>query len=595
MPGVNGEDDATRPGSDGAAAEAASAQRSSEPAGRRRGSPVEVDPRYDLGPVLGRGGMGEVRAAHDTRIDREVAIKLMHEAGRDQPAVARFLREAQLQGGLEHPAVVPVHDLGVDPAGRPYFVMKRLAGTTLADALATADARWPRRVLLARLVDVCLALELAHTRGIVHRDLKPANLMLGDFGEVYVLDWGLARMVGALDDTPGEVTGTPGYLAPEQALGEPAGTAADVFSLGLVLYEIVAGAPALSRGLAAVAGTLDAACHRPSDRAEVAPELDDLCARATDRDPVVRPTARGLADAIQAYLDGDRDLARRREVAAEHAVRAREAFEAATAVDGDDDARATAMREAGRALVLDPTCAAAADLLGRLVLETPARLPAGALASADLERRRIRQDVLRMAARGHLLLVCALVAFLLVPLRDRGMVVGMAAIALLSALVMQYGARHSLPIRHPLFIVLIGCTTTLLTAVGVLLGPLLVMPIFLIGSLCGYLGQPSGYRPWWTLVVHAVPIALVTAIELSGLLPPTTQIVAGSLVLSTRVVELTPLAVAAIYALAGVTQAANSYMLMAGTVRAQCEAQDLLHAQRWHLDQLVPPRAAPPR
>src|SRR5438552_2243942 len=127
--------------------------------------------RFDLGPVLGRGGMGEVRLARDLRVDREVAIKLLRgAAGPD--AVARFLREARVQARLDHPAVVPVYDVGVDDEGVPYFAMKRLTGVTLQQVLETGDPRWPRRQLLARFVDVCLAIELAHTRGVIHRDLK---------------------------------------------------------------------------------------------------------------------------------------------------------------------------------------------------------------------------------------------------------------------------------------------------------------------------------------------------------------------------------------------------------------------------------------
>ena len=241
-----------------------------------------------------------------------------------------------MQGRLEHPAIVPVHDMGVDADGQPYFVMKRLAGVTLQDVLDKGDPRWPKRLLLARLVDVCLAVEFANTHGVIHRDLKPANVMLGDFGEVYVLDWGLARIADeatgdgivladlrASADTGGQTVagallGTPGYMAPEQMRGEVIDARVDVFALGLILYEIVAGEPAIPRGADAFDATLSATCFRASARtADVAPELDDACASATTADPATRMTsARTLADRIQAYLDGDRDVARRRELAA---------------------------------------------------------------------------------------------------------------------------------------------------------------------------------------------------------------------------------------------------------------------------------------
>ena len=157
-------------------------------------------PRYRISGSLGAGGMGEVLLATDSQIDREVAIKrMLHEP--TGPAVARFLREAKVQGRLDHPAIVPVHELASDSEGRPFFVMKRLVGTTLGDVLAryTSDPRYTRPKLLRSFADVCRAIELAHSRNVIHRDLKPANIMLGDYGEVYVLDWGIARVLGETD------------------------------------------------------------------------------------------------------------------------------------------------------------------------------------------------------------------------------------------------------------------------------------------------------------------------------------------------------------------------------------------------------------
>ncbi|MCA9797823.1 MAG: serine/threonine protein kinase, partial [Candidatus Eremiobacteraeota bacterium] len=170
---------------------------------------------------------------------------------------ARFLRECRIQGQLEHPAVVPVHDLGVGPDGAVYFTMKRVLGFTLDQIVAGLRRgdpelirRFSRRRLLTAFLSICQAVELAHARGVIHRDLKPANMMLGDFGEVYVLDWGLARLasdpVSAVHEIrpvpPGEsdhrltaagtFLGTPGYLPPEHARGEAIDPRADVYALG---------------------------------------------------------------------------------------------------------------------------------------------------------------------------------------------------------------------------------------------------------------------------------------------------------------------------------------------------------------------------
>ncbi|MBA2539616.1 MAG: serine/threonine protein kinase, partial [Deltaproteobacteria bacterium] len=208
---------------------------------------------YDIGELIGKGGMGEVLAAHDLKIGRDIAIKRMH--GEQSPrSMSRFLREAHVQARLEHPAIVPVHDLGTDEAGRLFFTMKRLVGVTLADRLTETE---PIHPLLRAFIEVALAIDFAHARNVVHRDLKPANIMLGEFGEVYVLDWGVARELDSRDDiltdeggvTPldaagditatkaGAVLGTPGYMSPEQVRGDPAGTAADIYALGAMLFE----------------------------------------------------------------------------------------------------------------------------------------------------------------------------------------------------------------------------------------------------------------------------------------------------------------------------------------------------------------------
>src|SRR5688500_11830288 len=137
--------------------------------------------------------MGEVVRGHDVEIGRDVAIKRLRGAQASPDAAARFLREAKIQARLEHPAIIPVHTIGRDAEGQPYFTMKRITGVTLAEVLPRDEL--PRQRLLRALVDVCNAMDFAHGRSVVHRDLKPSNVMLGDYGEVYVLDWGLARVL----------------------------------------------------------------------------------------------------------------------------------------------------------------------------------------------------------------------------------------------------------------------------------------------------------------------------------------------------------------------------------------------------------------
>src|SRR5688572_305743 len=221
--------------------------------------------RYQDWGLLGRGGMGEVRLCRDHHIGRKIALKVIRRSrATRERARSRFVREARIQGQLEHPAVVPVYDLGEAPDGRVYFTMKQVFGRTLDEIVkglrdddAKVHAEYGRRRLLDAFARVCLAVDYIHESGVVHRDLKPANVMLGRYGEVYVLDWGLAKLLeGPADDdereadpspesaptldteagqtAAGELMGTPGYMAPEQLDGgvRPVGVAADIYALG---------------------------------------------------------------------------------------------------------------------------------------------------------------------------------------------------------------------------------------------------------------------------------------------------------------------------------------------------------------------------
>ncbi len=252
--------------------------------------------RYLTGEQLGEGGMGVVSACADRRIGREVAMKIVRPGdGSSGDLKARFLREACVQGQLEHPAIVPVYDLGRDPQGTLYFTMKRVRGATfeqIIDALHSgaveAAKQYSRHKLLSAFASVCHAVDFAHARGVLHRDLKPGNVMLGDYGEVYVLDWGLAKVVGSPDarlssnppaiatgSDPGTKTalgatmGTPGYMAPEQVRGETVDARADVYALGAILFELLALQPLHPHGTAeqAKASTLRGPDARPSARA----------------------------------------------------------------------------------------------------------------------------------------------------------------------------------------------------------------------------------------------------------------------------------------------------------------------------------------
>ena len=228
---------------------------------------------YVIGEMVAQGGMGAIMSARDLNIRRNVAMKVMLRAADAGPqGILRFIEEAQVTGQLEHPSIVPVHELGVDTHGDPFYTMKFVRGVTLRDVIEGIRGRkqdivrqYPLHRLLTILQKVCDAVSFAHARGVVHRDLKPANIMLGDHGEVLVMDWGLAKVLtdagtvagtqqragtsplesaraddtgNALKTMDGQVMGTPAFMAPEQAMGrtEELDHRADIYALGAILY-----------------------------------------------------------------------------------------------------------------------------------------------------------------------------------------------------------------------------------------------------------------------------------------------------------------------------------------------------------------------
>ena len=213
------------------------------------------DPDTDLAIVreLARGGMGVVHLAEQRSLSREVAVKTART--NDAAIVSALVREARIMGALEHPSLVPVHALGIDPEGGPVLVMKRIEGVSWRTLLAAPDHEAWAPLLAGHgdrmrghveiLAQICRALAFAHDRGVVHRDLKPDNVMIGRFGEVYLLDWGVALRLADAASEPEGIVGTPGYLAPEMARADPrlVDARTDVYLLGATLYELVGGRP----------------------------------------------------------------------------------------------------------------------------------------------------------------------------------------------------------------------------------------------------------------------------------------------------------------------------------------------------------------
>ncbi len=323
---------------------------------------AEMLGRYEERAILGVGGMGKVHRVFDADLVRTAAMKVLgsplqqHEAAR-----SRFLLEARVTAQLQHPGIVPVYEIGRLPDGRPYYTMMEVEGQTLTQVIAASrhENLNIRRLVMAYL-QACETVAYAHARGVLHRDLKPANVMVGEFGEVRVLDWGLARIssegaassaddddlgelpAGAAHQTRmGDISGTAAFMPPEQARGDVAaiGAHSDVYALGAILYQILAGVPPY------VGTTFDEIVAKvlagpPEPPAGVPETLESIRRRAMERDPADRYNDAGaLADALRDWLED----AKRRERALEKVARS----DAAGVEERALQSRATSLRERG--------------------------------------------------------------------------------------------------------------------------------------------------------------------------------------------------------------------------------------------------------
>ncbi len=266
--------------------------------------------RYQYLSAIGSGGMASVHSARDLSLQRTLAVKVLDPSLAGRAAeISRFVREAQVTAQLEHPGIVPVHELGTDTLGNPYFTMKRVDGRTLTDWIAEEghppSAEVLHQLMLAYL-KICDAVAFAHSRGVLHCDLKPDNIMIGSFGQVYVMDWGLALvrpsqleggvvLAGPAADNSFVHTarcGTPAFMAPEQAAGAPLGEATDIFGLGAILFAIVTGAAPYEHddNLKAMTAAEDWAVTFPRFGAEapVLMRLTHIMRRAMAREPLAR-------------------------------------------------------------------------------------------------------------------------------------------------------------------------------------------------------------------------------------------------------------------------------------------------------------------
>ncbi len=601
--------------------------------------PIESEPvpkdadfkdRYSSRDLLGEGGMGEVRLTRDARIGREVAMKVVRPgAGSRSDMRSRFLREARVQGQLEHPAIVPVYDLGARPDGAAYFTMKRVRGKTLEEVIDDLRAREPaavlefsRRKLLSAFNSVCLAIDFAHARGVVHRDLKPGNVMLGGFGEVYVLDWGLAKIKGDIEpssgptrataaetvDAPlsvrgqtedGAVMGTPGFMAPEQLVSTDVDARADVYALGAMLFEICTLRPLHDKSK--LSAVLDSTLRGPEARASVRapgldlpPELEAIWMRATALKREDRyETARELSEDLERFLDGDRDLEQRKKMADLHAVRGEEAALRAR-TDKTIEARRAAMQELGRALALDPSNTRAPRAMMKLLSEPPDELPQEA--QDELERANWRN--LRVSGRAAFFAYVAWFLFfpftLLMGYRDAWLSAVMGVLMLGAAGASLWMSRQERP-KDSMRLVAVICSMAAISVSARIFGPFMLAPALVLANSIGFAMTRKRSERWFVTVLGSAVIGVPFALEQLGILSPSYSFHDGHFEIMPHILSFDhPTWALALLAVThfGIIFAAVAYV---GAVRDHLKRYER-HAlvQAWHFRQLAPEDAVEP-
>jgi serine/threonine-protein kinase len=575
--------------------------------------PGAESPRYQIEHRLGEGGMGTVVLCSDQVIGRRVAMKLIRGEDGNMPAEveARFLREARIQGQLEHPSIVPVYDMGRDPQGAAFFTMKRVGGVTLAEVIERlrrgdpiALETFTLRRRLEAFSRICLAIEFAHERGVLHRDLKPANLMLGDFGEVYVLDWGIARVngdgpaQGAADVERVALTsrdhflGTVGYASPEQMSGEPLGAASDIYSLGAVLFELLTLQPLHTEPssrevmVAIAAGRVEARCSLRAPERALPPELDAICVRATAAAAAARfPSARALNDQLVAYLDGERDLALRRAMARRHLEAAQRSIGGSE--PPTNERRQDGLRQLGRALALDPDNPESIRVLLAMLAQSPRELPPQIQEEMERDEEARWRSIARVSVLAWVSIVPFAPLFLLSGVRSWAALLAFWGSALLAALVIWRRARAQRQRPRMAFFTFAANMLVCLVA-ATMFGPLLLSPSWIaiatLGS--GLLSRPR-YRAHLLIAGFATLLLPVVA-QAIGVWPRSYSFVDGGLFVHPLMLGFSRWATTTLLVLGNLFAIAIAWLIAINARDAVARAERRLYEQRWQLQQLAP-------
>ena len=559
-------------------------------------------------------------------------MKLVHPGvGSRSDLRARFEREARVQGQLEHPSVVPVYDLGIRPDGSAYFTMKRVRGETLEEVLEKLRAGDPeaavthtRRRRLGAFSGVCLAIAFAHARGVLHRDLKPANIMLGAYGELYVLDWGLAKIRGSDDPAPGRGLqrprsadrgaaldaatapwqismglGTPGSMAPEQILGQvdALDERTDVFALGAILFEILTLEPLFGRPGDPTAAVISLTTLRGAD-ARASPRAPSLLVpaegstrsasapRGATPPSASPPRARSTA-AVERVLDGDRDLEQRRALAERHAARALELMSGAAG--SDEAARSDALREASAALAIEPAHPGALGLMVRLLIDAPGEMPPEA--RAELEAQAGAADKVRNSGAMVATAMCLTVIPTMLGLGVRsyplfGLVAGVAA---LSFCVSLWGSRTAIA-RITAMRAIFAVSMVFAASVSAFaMGPFILVPGLVLGNVIGVaLFGERRDRPIY-LAASALTTILPLGLELAGVAPGSYAFSDAGMLVMPHLASFPRVATLALLLFANLALVLTPPPLLIGRMRdTLARHEERLFAYTYRLRQLLP-------
>ncbi len=611
-----------------------------------------LEGRFRRQNTIAVGGMGELIRYRDTALKRDVVVKRIRAEQRsNELAQKRFVREVQLQAYLQHPCIVPVYDAGNLATGNVYFTMAHVKGVTLHQALAGLRRREPsvirkfsQRFLLEAFGRLCLAIAYAHERGVLHRDIKPENIMLGDYGEVYILDWGVARNIidteqpslrdvgvsdarvlppnsqspaipnlgdsepthsqraGAVDLTvAGSMVGTLEYMPPEQYIGiQSTNERTDVFTLGAILYEILTlqwFRDAETRADLAllirkeIAGNVERKAVLG-----VSPELDAIWRKATAHDPEQRfQSARELHNVLIAEMDREREHERLREAAIELASSAALEVEQAPKDAADAETRrARALRSLGKALALDASQAEAFETLVNDLLEHPA----GSCPEVDAEvRAREKQAAIR-TFKLSTVIYAVWFGFLLVGSALRGVRSRVArgtmggTVMILIAYNLWLWYRDVYERRHMLAVMVLSFIATSITST--VLGPFILLPSISASVFAAFaMTMRSDHKARALAMAMSLAAMLIpVGLQLTGFLPESYLYEHGQIVVVPGLVALPPHVAPAVLLAASVFTVLFANIGIVQVVDALNNSERSALTQAYRLRQLLPGRTS---